>query len=145
VTLIQLVYASAATKPFDGQQLRELLRKARAMNSELGITGLLLYHKQSFFQILEGGEKAVGELFKRIERDPRHHRVLLLSKKNVEVQNFDAWSMGFVDMDQMATKLPGFVKLFGATPSFPELKGDHQLVSRLISGFKDGGWRQSIE
>src|SRR5580692_8896441 len=36
--LIQLVYASAATKPFTQTELRELLSRARANNSKEGIT-----------------------------------------------------------------------------------------------------------
>ncbi len=144
MALIQIVYASAATRPFTNLDLRELLLKARIHNSSVGITGLLLYHKLSFFQILEGNEQEVVPLLAHIERDPRHDRVLLLSKKEVDVQNFGDWSMGFIDVDQMVAKLPGFVKLFEAKASFLELKGDAKLVSRLINGFQEGGWRQSI-
>lgn len=144
MSLIQIVYASAATRPFTGIELRELLLKARINNSKVGITGLLLYHKMSFFQILEGDEQDVLPLFAHIERDSRHDRVLLLSKKEVTAQNFGDWSMGFIDMDKMVDKLPGFVKLFEAKPSFIDLKGDSKLVARLIDGFQEGGWRQSI-
>ena len=144
--LIQLVYASAATKPFTQNALRELLSKARTFNSSVGISGLLLYHEQSFFQILEGPAEVVIPLFTRIERDPRHERVLLLSKKeNGEERNFAAWSMGFIDVDSMAAKLPGFLKMLEAKSSFLELQGDAKLVAKLIDGVQEGRWRQSIE
>jgi len=144
--LIQLVYASAATKPFTQNALRELLAKARTFNSSVGISGLLLYHEQSFFQILEGPEEVVIPLFTRIERDPRHERVLLLSRKENEAErNFAAWSMGFVDVDSTAAKLPGFLKMLEAKSSFLELQGDAKLVAKLIDGFQEGRWRQSIE
>ena len=143
--IIQLVYASAATAPFTRSQLRDLLSQSRKFNSGVGITGLLLYHKLSFFQILEGPENEVTPLYARIERDPRHNRVLLLSKKHVKERNFGAWSMGFVDVDQTAAKLPGFVKLLEATASFLDLQGDAKLVTKLIDGFQEGRWRQSVE
>jgi hypothetical protein len=142
--LIQIAYASAATVHFTSLELHELLLKSRTNNSGVGITGLLLYHKMSFFQILEGNEQDVVPLFAHISRDSRHERVLLLSKKEVNAQNFGDWSMGFIDMDRMADKLPGFVKLFEAKASFLDLKGDSKLVARLIDGFQEGGWRQSI-
>ena len=145
MSLIRTVYVSAATKPFTQPELRELLSKARAYNSSVGITGLLLYHKESFFQILEGKESDVTSLFASIERDKRHNRVLLLSKTNTEERNFGAWSMGFIDVDPIAAKLPGFMKLLDAKSSFLDLRGNSGLTAKLIDGFQDGRWRQSIE
>ncbi|NBV23906.1 MAG: BLUF domain-containing protein [Proteobacteria bacterium] len=142
---IQLVYVSAATAAFSQADLRELLTKARPTNSKLHISGLLLYHNRSFFQILEGPEEPVLSLYARIGKDKRHQNVLLLSKRKVEERNFEAWSMGFVDMDRVATKLPGFIKLLEAKSSFLDLQGDTQLAARLIDGFQEGRWRQSIE
>lgn len=142
---IRTVYVSAAVKPFAQTQLRELLSKARTFNSSAGITGLLLYHNLSFFQVLEGEEADVSALYASIERDKRHDRVLLLSKQVAEERNFGAWSMGFVDVDPKGAKLPGFLKLLEATSSFLDLQGDSELTARLIDGFQDGQWRQSIE
>lgn len=143
--LIQLVYASAAIKPFTPAELRELLLKARTKNSNLGITGLLLYHKRSFFQILEGNEEDITALFQVIGRDPRHERVLMLSKSVKKERSFGDWSMGFVDVDQAASNLPGFLKLLDAKASFLDLRGDSKLIAKLIDGFQEGKWRQGIE
>ncbi len=143
--LIKLVYVSAATKPLIPTDLRELLSKARTFNSSVGVSGLLLYRDRSFFQILEGQEEDVEPLYERIGRDPRHNRLMLLSKQTVQERNFGAWSMGFVDADSMAARLPGFLKVLEAKSSFLDLQGDAKLVARLIDGFQEGRWRQSIE
>jgi hypothetical protein len=140
-----MVYVSAATKPFTPADLRELLAKARTHNSSVGVTGLLLYHKLSFFQILEGQAQVVTPLFSRIERDPRHHSVLLLSKKDAAERNFGDWSMGFVAAEPAAADPPGFVRLLEARSSFLDLRDDSKLVAKLIDGFQEGLWRQSIE
>ena len=143
--LVKIVYVSAATQPFTPAALRDLLSKARTFNRSVGVSGLLLYHERSFFQILEGQEKDVTPLFERIGRDPRHNRVLLLSKQKAGERNFGDWSMGFVDVGATAATLPGFLKLLEAKSSFMDLQGDAKLVSRLIDGFQEGRWRQSIE
>jgi hypothetical protein len=140
-----MVYVSAATKPFTQMGLRELLLKARTHNTSAGATGLLLYHKLSFFQILEGYAEDVTTLFSRIERDPRHDRVMLLSRKDAAERNFGAWSMGFVAVEQAAANPPGFVRLLEARSSFLDLQDDSELVAKLIDGFQEGRWRQSIE
>jgi hypothetical protein len=127
MALIRLIYVSAATQPFTQAGLRELLSKARTHNSAASITGLLLFHRESFFQILEGDEEVVAPLFVEIERDPRHHRVLMLSKTSIEERNFNDWSMGFIDVDRMATKLSGFTELLRAKSSFLDLRVSGQL------------------
>jgi hypothetical protein len=42
-------------------------------------------------------------------------------------------------------KLPGFLELLEAKSSFLELEGDAKLTAKLIDGFQEGRWRQSIE
>jgi hypothetical protein len=69
----------------------------------------------------------------------------MLSMKRVQELNFGAWSMGFVDVDQAADKLPGFVKLLEAKASFLDLQGDAKLVTKMIDGFHAGLWRLSVE
>jgi hypothetical protein len=145
VALIRIVYVSAAIKPFTPVALRELLSNARTFNSIVGVSRLLLYHERSFFQILEGREEDVVPLYARIGRDPRQDRVLLLSRQEVMERSCGAWSMGFVDVDTRVAKLPGFLKLLEATSSFLELQGDAKLTAKLIDGFQEGRWRQSIE
>lgn len=142
---LQLVYVSRAVAAFTPSDLRELLEKARTNNTRIQVTGLLLYHNLSFFQILEGAQEHVLPLFTQIGKDKRHDNVLLLSKKTVEERNFGEWCMGFIDINTTAGKLPGFVKILEAKSSFLDLQGDVKLVARLIDGFHEGRWRQSIE
>ena len=59
IPLIRVTYVSAACHPFTEAELCELLLHAKTNNSKGVITGLLLYHRMSFFQILEGTEADV--------------------------------------------------------------------------------------
>ena len=51
--LIHLVYVSVATKPLAREELLALLAVARRINEPLGVTGILLYVDETFFQVLE--------------------------------------------------------------------------------------------
>lgn len=53
--LVECIYSSAAIKEFSPAELEELLAVSRKNNSKLGITGILLYEKGFFFQILDDG------------------------------------------------------------------------------------------
>jgi Sensors of blue-light using FAD len=145
MSLQQLIYASAAAKPFTPPELRALLAVARANNTPIEVSGLLLYHQGSFFQVLEGEKETVDAVFKKIGKDPRHTSVLLVSSKEIEKRSFGEWSMGFADVARMAAGVPGFMELFNATSSFLDLqKGDAKLVGKLVDGFQDGLWRQHV-
>ena len=144
IAQIQLVYVSATTRPFLRAELADLLLRARTHNSSIEVTGLLLYHKLSFFQILEGDDRVVVPLYKKIECDPRHDQILMLSRKEVTERNFGDWSMGFVDLDRESDASLGFRKLLAAKSSFLALQGDVKLVAKLIDGFQEGRWRRGI-
>jgi hypothetical protein len=146
MSLIQLIYVSAETQPFTDQTLKDLLKVSRENNANKGITGLLLYRQGSFFQVLEGEEKEVNALFEKISYDPRHDRILLLKRIAIETPNFANWTMGFLNLrDSHLEEMPGFVDFFKQGLSFLDLKGDFDLVQRLLEGFRDGRWRRHVE
>jgi hypothetical protein len=97
--MIQLVYISTAVKPFDEQELIELLHGARAKNTKLEITGMLLYKNQEFMQALEGPDKEVTALAERIAKDPRHREVRVILKTSARQREFPDWTMGFRNLD----------------------------------------------
>jgi len=142
--LIQLIYVSAALKLFAPAELRELLRLARIKNQRLDVTGMLLYHQGSFLQVLEGPASAVNPLLETIGEDQRHHKLMLLLRREIEARNFADWKMGFVDVAAQAQALPGFRDYFKSHSSFMDLMGEPQTVERVVDGFRDGQWRQYI-
>ena len=95
--LHRLIYVSAARDEMSTQELDGLLAIARRNNTAASVTGLLLYHDGSFFQVLEGPKDAVMRIFSTIERDPRHGRVIVLQTKTAEARAFPNWSMGYMN------------------------------------------------
>lgn len=142
--LIQMIYASAATVPFNADQLETLLERARVNNASLGVTGVLLFKDETFFQVLEGEPDHVQAIYDKIELDARHGNVLLLAKNAITERNFGEWSMGFVRDQEKLEQLPGFVDFFARQPgsTFIDLHGDAQRISQILDGFRRGRWRR---
>jgi hypothetical protein len=138
--MYELVYASAARRLFNPLELAELLKKARAKNHKLGISGILLYHEGSFLQVLEGEENAVKSLYRTIQADERHWRVLALREGPVGARSFDTWSMGFVSLD------PALLREAGrhALSSNGSLTEDSSEALRLLDRFRGGEWRRYV-
>lgn len=66
--MIQITYISSETRPMLQADLDDILSKSRKNNIELGITGMLLYGNKTFIQILEGDEKSVDSLLRKIKK-----------------------------------------------------------------------------
>jgi len=93
--LIRIVYVSFASHPFSEEDLRHLLSKCRANNTEKDISGQLIYSDGTFMQVLEGPQKEVDATFSRIKKDTRHHDVALIERSTIDKRQFPDWSMGF--------------------------------------------------
>lgn len=143
---LQLIYASAATTPFSAQELGMLLVRARANNQKIGVTGLLVHHHGSFFQILEGDGGAVDSLYARINQDKRHQRVLTLSRAPVAERSFGEWSMGYADGGQEALRnLPGFNDFLRRGFELINPVAGASRARDLAMAFRDGRFRQHID
>ena len=100
--MYSLIYRSVAKDSFNKALIYKMLSEARDFNATHGITGCLLYHKGHFIQLLEGDEKEVTTLFKRIEQDQRHKSVELLEEEEIKERIFSEWSMAFQDVGDVS-------------------------------------------
>ena len=93
--MIHLVYVSSATGKLGETDLLDLLEHSRRRNRALDLTGMLLYAGGNFFQVLEGEEKDVDEVYTSIVRDQRNHGHILMRREAIITRTFPEWSMGF--------------------------------------------------
>lgn len=137
--LILLVYSSAATRCFDRDSLVQLLTFARNFNDSHGLTGMLLYDDESFFQILEGDPDELHALYERIEHDNRHAQIIKLIEMRINKRTFARWSMGYakVTREELA-KIPGLNDFFGKGSAFTELEAGKAKL--LLDAFREGKW-----
>ena len=101
-SLFQLIYESEKTSPMSEEDVRELLRKVRSKNEDLGVTGLLLYAQDRFLQVLEGPEAAILSLYDTIRDDPRHTHVETLHATPITRRTFPDWKMGLEDLSTIS-------------------------------------------
>ena len=96
--LVRLMYASRAAASVDSEALISILRKSKANNPALGVTGVLCFSGGLFLQVLEGGRGNVNRLYNRIAADPRHTQVELMRYEEIDERRFAGWAMGQVNL-----------------------------------------------
>ena len=135
--MFHIVYASSASQLFAKSDLQALLQKARKNNTELSVTGMLLYKDGNFLQALEGDQEVVIKLLETIGRDPRHKGVLTLLRGTTEQRLFPDWSMGFRDLaDESAGKTPGYTDFMNTSLTGAEFSQDPSRCMKLLLLFK---------
>lgn len=82
--------------------LKEILKAAHQNNPKQGITGILVYDRGHFFQILEGEYNDVESVFARIQKDKRHCRVNRIISYSVQARLFENWNMGLYHLDEVS-------------------------------------------
>jgi hypothetical protein len=89
--------------------LIDLLHKSRTKNERLNITGLLVYHRREFMQLLEGDKADVLALYDTICHDSRHDQVNKLWDGPLNERNLPGWSMAFCAPAELALReKPGY-------------------------------------
>ncbi|RYF79798.1 MAG: BLUF domain-containing protein [Comamonadaceae bacterium] len=98
--LVRLLYASRATD-VSPKTIDAILAQSRAHNTANGITGILCYGAGTFLQAIEGGRRAVNELYGHLLRDDRHQDVVLLHYEEILERRFGGWTMGQVNLGKL--------------------------------------------
>ena len=98
--LVRLLYASRAVDA-GPEAIESILAQARQHNLATGITGILCYGGGIFLQAIEGGRRAVSQLYNQIVADPRHQDVELLHYQEITERRFGGWTMGQVNLAKL--------------------------------------------
>lgn len=124
--LLTVLYSSNATHPFDDDELGELLAQCRASNSRNDLTGMLLYRRGRFVQILEGPEQTVRDLLETIRSDERHTDVRVLIEEPISARAFADWTMGYQSVAEPTEPAPA-----GFRDTFDDLDGTTDATATL--------------
>ncbi|WP_066253198.1 BLUF domain-containing protein [Hydrogenophaga flava] len=117
MALYEIIYTSLASRDLPPEELAQLLDKARAHNASQGITGMMIYHRREFMQLLEGEQAAVQALYERIAGDPRHQQLRKIWDGPIRERGFSDWGMAFVAPDELALReKPGYQDLLAQGP-----------------------------
>lgn len=106
------MYISRLTDPLSMAEIENIGITSSRNNRQADITGLLVYFERLFFQIIEGEEQVVDQLFDTIGKDPRHQDIIRLKTEyDVEDRLFPAWSMKTINLDNNVDELIRPIKI----------------------------------
>lgn len=94
-------YVSSASNSLEQSEIVEILQQTEVRNNEIGIKGLLVFSDGNFFEVIEGEEKLIKELFMTIKSDSRHSNIIVIFEKYLDVELFDeeAHASGFISQN----------------------------------------------
>jgi hypothetical protein len=92
-------YVSTANPALSESEIHKALDFSKNWNNDNNITGILLYSRGNFFQVLEGDEQLLKSLFSRIKADERHKDVITIFQKSIPIVKFDGYEAEFISLD----------------------------------------------
>lgn len=98
VMLTTIIYRSHISDDVPVSILPGMVEKASLLNASHQVTGILLFNGTHFFQILEGPEEGVLDIYNRICQDPRHHNVVELMRDYSPSRRFGNAGMELFDL-----------------------------------------------
>ncbi|GAB3750824.1 BLUF domain-containing protein [Spirosoma pomorum] len=131
-----IIYFSSSVKQLQEEDLTTILQQSRQNNSQVGVTGVMLYVRGSIIQVLEGQKEIIESLYQRIEKDPRHQDVVRVFSRPITKRLFGDWNMGY---ETITTRQLEDVKRtinldpFTDAPTMP----DEHIILRTIKVFYD--------
>ena len=135
----QLVYVSTATQPMSARANEELADAAKARNTELAVTGVLLYSNSHYLQFLEGSRHNVGGLFEVIRNDSRHHDVYVLRRQFIPQRQFSDWRMRLIEPHDVADEQSAmYSRLFGIDSEDPDVRRFAIETWTILNSFPSG-------
>ncbi len=141
---MHLIYTSAATPEFQLPDLKTILQGAYSKNARRAVTGMLLYISGTFFQVLEGEEPALMELFTVISTDSRHTSLTRIIHEPIARRAFGDWTMGFAQIAPAELQtIDGFSDFFEQGDSLINLQPGR--AKKLLTAFAQGRWRARLQ
>ena len=98
--LTTIIYRSHISDDVHVKTLPGMVEKASLLNASHEVTGILLFNGTHFFQILEGPEAGVLDIYGRICADRRHHNVVELMRDYSPSRRFGNAGMELFDLRQ---------------------------------------------
>ena len=139
--MIQTAYVSRAAETMTQENLLALLQQCLANNEAGGVTGMLLYGNDTFLQVLEGEESVLDTLVDKICKDPRHSNIHFLYRRQLEVRQYEDWSMSFRRVSAQDLPASGELSAFGAQDFNFDYLIDHEaVVETLMEHFRAPHW-----
>ena len=127
--LTELVYCSTIAPGTLLPEVFAIQKQAQTNNATRQISGLLVFNKRFFLQVLEGPSAEVQALYARIALDKRHRNVRTLGQASIESCHWANWSMGLMGLSPANSAI--FEQFFGAE-AFDPYELNHLQAQSLL-------------
>lgn len=98
--LTTIIYRSHLRDDTPLKALEDMVTAANIKNIQSDVTGILLFNGSHFFQLLEGPEKQVKEIFRCICNDSRHYNIVELMCDYAPARRFGKVGMELFDLQK---------------------------------------------
>lgn len=126
--LVHVSYCSQAQPPIAPAELGRILQVSQRNNQRDQITGLLTYSGEVFVQFLEGPPEALHRLMRRIQSDPRHREMIILSEGTDHDRVLPGWDMELVAREEAHQVLRAAL---GEADTYAKVIGLSSLLAKL--------------
>ena len=87
-----IAYVSSKNSSISEAEVHTVLKNSCNYNNKNDITGLLVYSEGNFFQLIEGEENIIKELYyNTIINDPRHKNIISFVETEIHNSAFDGF------------------------------------------------------
>lgn len=140
--MYHIIYSSIGNQDLNKNELDKFLDPIRKNNKLLNVTGMLLYSKGSFLQVLEGEEDVVKSLYNKISKDTRHSKVTKIVEEPIYKRDFENWSMGCsILTNKDIANIDGINDFF--TEGNILLNINYGKAKKLLQAFSKGYWQKT--
>lgn len=94
--MLQTICYVSSSKNLTAKDLEQLFYYTKRNNTELEVSGLLIYNSGNFLQIIEGKLENVEPLYNKINTDQRHNHLIKLIDAPLKERIFEDYDVGFV-------------------------------------------------
>lgn len=98
-------YVSTQSKELKSCEVVEILYETEIRNDSFGVNGLLIYSEGNFFEVIEGEQEKIKDLYRHILKDDRHKDVILLFQKEIHKALFKDEDSHFISENTMYKKM----------------------------------------
>lgn len=97
LAMIRLLYVSVSELPPSDalDEVTSIVKSSVQRNVNQGVTGALIYTGAHFAQALEGDDRPIEHLMKRIRADARHRSILEVHRDSLTDRRFATWAMAY--------------------------------------------------
>ena len=132
-----IIYSSKANHDISEGDLHKILEDSKRHNESKGITGMLIFYKDTFIQMLEGEEEDVVSTYERIKEDDRHDTVLKLFEGYTSKRHFPDWKMALEVVDEgYFREIDAYESLDEGDKFLHEVEDDH-IGLKMLAFFYD--------